>query len=70
MTGDKDMDREAKSDRPVSRDEWKPLRLELQTDSITRLPARPPRQDQLYQLLPVWQMSSDRVTDASAKSGR
>ena len=70
MTGDKDMDREAKSVRPAPRDEWKPLRLELHTDSITRIPARPPRQDQLYQLLPVWQMSSDRVTDASAKSGR
>lgn len=70
MTGDKDMDREAKSDRPVSRDEWKPLRLELQTDSVTRIPARPPRQDQLYQLLPVWQMSSDRVTDESSKARR
>lgn len=64
------MDHETKPVRPVSHDELRPLRLELHTDSITRIPARPPRQDQRYQLLPVWQMSSDRVTDANTKSGR
>lgn len=63
------MDRETKSVRPESRDDWKPLRLELHTDSMTCLPARPPRQDQLYQLLPIWQMSSDRATNANTKVG-
>lgn len=64
------MDRETNPVRPVSRDEWRPLRLELQIDSVGFTPARPPRQDQRYQLLPVWQMSSDRATDANTKAGR
>ena len=63
------MDHEIKSDRPVLRDESRPLRLELRIGSNRRIAARPPRQDQHSQLLPVWQMSSDRVTDANPKAG-
>jgi hypothetical protein len=69
MMGDEDMDHEIKSDRPVSRDESRPLRLELRIDSNRRIAARPPRQDQHCQLLPVWQMSSERAIDANPKAG-
>lgn len=57
------MDHETTFDSPSQRDPWRPLRLELHPDQSLRLPTRPPRQDQGCQMLPVWQVSSDRASN-------
>ena len=68
MMGVEDMAHETQPDNAKPANEWKPLRSELSAAMTRGLLARPPRQDQLYQLIPIWKQCSERTSEAEPRS--
>jgi len=68
MMGVEDMAHEIQPDNAKPANEWKPQCSELSAAVTGRLLARPARQDQLYQLIPIWKQCSERTTETAPRS--
>ena len=68
MMGVEDMAHEIQPKNAKPANEWKPQRSEFGTAMTVRFLARPARQDQLYQLIPIWKQCSDRTTETPPRS--
>lgn len=62
------MAHEIQPDNAKLANEWKPQGSEVGPPMTRRFLARPPRQDQLYQLIPIWKQCSERTTETPPRS--